>query len=248
MVISRNVDVGQTVAASLQAPTLFTIAEDLSRMKVEASIDEADIGSVKEGQRVTFTVDSYPDEQFEGKVSQIRLAPVESQNVVTYTVIIDVSNPELKLMPGMTATVSVEVARRDDALRVPLQALRFTPPGMTAPTPGQGRRGGGMRDSSAVKTPGGVQAAPAEQKQHRPNPNRAFVWVMENGTPKPIPVIRGIQNQRYAELVESPFSEGDSILVGTTSSNAAAATPQNQTNPFMPRMPGGPGAGGGRGR
>jgi HlyD family secretion protein len=248
VVISRNVDVGQTVAASLQAPTLFTIAEDLSRMKVEASIDEADIGSVKEGQRVTFTVDSYPDEQFEGKVSQIRLAPVESQNVVTYTVIIDVSNPELKLMPGMTATVSVEVARRDDAMRVPLQALRFTPPGMTAPTPGQGRRGGGMRDSSAAKAPGGVQAAPAEQKQHRPNPNRAFIWVMENGTPKPIPVIRGIQNQRYAELVESPLNEGDTILVGTSSSSAAAATTQNQTNPFMPRMPGGPGAGGGRGR
>lgn len=279
VVISRNVDVGQTVAASLQAPTLFTIAEDLSRMKVEASIDEADIGSVKQEQRVTFTVDSYPEEQFEGSVSQIRLAPVESQNVVTYTVIIDVTNPELKLMPGMTATVSVEVARRDNTLRVPLQALRFTPPGMTAPTPGQGRRGGGgLRDSSEARPQGGLQAADSLQKsgqkrnwaeggerrkfrrdpqgaedsasagqemrRERPKGSRGFVWIMENGTPKPVPVFRGIQNQRYAELIDAPLNEGDTILIGTTSNNNTGTASQTQTNPFMPRMPGG----GGRGR
>ncbi len=277
VVISRNVDVGQTVAASLQAPTLFTIAEDLSRMKVEASIDEADIGSVKQGQRVTFTVDSYPEEQFEGSVTQIRLAPVESQNVITYTVIIDVANPDLKLMPGMTATVSVEVARRDNTLRVPLQALRFTPPGMTAPTAGQGRRGG-MRDSSEARPQGGLQAADSLQKpgqdrkwadggerrkfrrdaqgagdsvsegqemrRERPKGSRGFVWIMENGTPKAVPVFRGIQNQRYAELIEAPLKEGDTILIGTTSGNNNCGASQTQTNPFMPRMPGG----GGRGR
>lgn len=284
VVISRNVDVGQTVAASLQAPTLFTIAEDLSRMKVEASIDEADIGSVKQGQRVTFTVDSYPDDQFEGRVSQIRLAPVESQNVVTYTVIIDVSNPDLKLMPGMTATVSIEVARRDNTLRVPLQALRFTPPGMTAPTSGPGRREAGTPDSAASGRPQrGLQAADSTQQSgprrewreggerrkfrrdmaaggdststgqmtphQRPAGTRGVVWVMENGVPKSIPVLRGIQNQRYAELLDAPLSEGDTLLVGTTSSSNNSAANQTQTNPFMPRMPGGPGGGGGgRGR
>lgn len=282
VVISRNVDVGQTVAASLQAPTLFTIAEDLSRMKVEASIDEADIGSVKQGQRVTFTVDSYPEEQFEGAVTQIRLAPVESQNVITYTVIIDVTNPDLKLMPGMTATVSIEVARRDNALRVPLQALRFTPPGMTAPSAGQGRRGGGgMRDSSEARPQGGLQAADSlqnpgqnkkwadggerrkfkrdsqgttdsaatgqEMRRERPKGSRGFVWILENGVPKAVPVFRGIQNQRYAELIEAPLSEGDTVLIGTTANNNTGAASQTQTNPFMPRMPGGPG-GGGRGR
>lgn len=284
VVVSRNVDIGQTVAASLQAPTLFTIAEDMSRMKVEASIDEADIGSVKEAQRVTFTVDSYPEEQFEGRVSQIRLAPVEAQNVVTYTVIIDVSNPEQKLMPGMTATVSIEVARRDAVLRVPLQALRFTPPGMTAPTGGPGRRGTeDKRDSSGNSSQGGLQAAnpspdttqtqnqatrgerrrprremgggsgdssaaPKEMRREKPKGSRGFVWIMENGTPKPIQVLRGIQNQRYAEIIEAPLNEGDTILIGTVSNNANAAASQTQTNPFMPRMPGGPGSGGGRGR
>ncbi len=127
VVISRNVDVGQTVAANFSAPTLYTIANDLRKMQVQASVDEADVGQVKVGQRVTFRVDAYPEEQFEGTLSQVRLAPVISQNVVTYSVIIDVDNPEQKLMPGMTATVSIEVARRDNALRVPLLALRFTP-------------------------------------------------------------------------------------------------------------------------
>ncbi len=128
VVISRNVDVGQTVAASLQAPTLFSIANDLKKMQVQASVDEADIGNVKIGQHVSFRVDSYPEERFEGMVSQVRLAPVVTQNVVTYTVIIDVANPELKLMPGMTATVSIEVDKREDVLRLPVQAIRFTPP------------------------------------------------------------------------------------------------------------------------
>lgn len=127
VVISRNVDVGQTVAANFSAPTLFTIANDLRKMQVQASVDEADVGQVKVGQKVTFRVDAYPDDEFQGRLSQVRLAPVVSQNVVTYNVIIDVDNPEQKLMPGMTATVSIEVARRDNALRVPLLALRFTP-------------------------------------------------------------------------------------------------------------------------
>jgi HlyD family secretion protein len=284
VVISRNVDVGQTVAASLQAPTLFTIAEDLSRMQVQASIDEADIGTVKVGQRVTFRVDSYPEEEFEGTVSQIRLAPVVSQNVVTYSVIIDVANPEQKLMPGMTATVSVETARRDNVLLAPLQALRFTPPGMQANGPAMANRESEpSRDSTIAAATGGAQAAQSEGMQKRPgdrrgmrgerpamvdsarvqmpdsaqieredrkpkrsNGSRGTIWVMENGTLKPLPVVRGIQNQRYAEMLEVPLNEGDSIIVGTTGGQSQSNSPsQGQTNPFMPRMPG---SGGSRGR
>lgn len=285
VVISRNVDVGQTVAASLQAPTLFTIAEDLSRMQVQASIDEADIGTVKVAQRVTFRVDSYPEEEFEGAVSQIRLAPVVSQNVVTYSVIIDVANPEQKLMPGMTATVSVETARRDNVLLAPLQALRFTPPGMQANSPAMAsRESEPSKDSTGVTPAGGAQAAPSDRKQKRPgdkqdvsgkrpamgdsvrvqmpdsaqikredrrpkrlNGSRGTIWVMENGTPKPLPVVRGIQNQRYAEMLELPLNEGDSIIVGTNGGQTqTTSAAQGQTNPFMPRMPGG--GGGSRGR
>ncbi|TAK55940.1 MAG: efflux RND transporter periplasmic adaptor subunit [Bacteroidetes bacterium] len=127
VVISRDVDVGQTVAASLQAPQLFAIANDLTHMQVEASVDEADIGHIKEGQSVTFSVDSYPEETFSGTVKQVRLAPVVTQNVVTYTVIIEVPNPDLKLRPGMTATVSVLIEKKEDVLRIPSLAIRFQP-------------------------------------------------------------------------------------------------------------------------
>ena len=125
IVISRSVDVGQTVAASMSAPTLFVIAQDLSRMRVNARIDESDIGRVAEGQTVTFRVDAYPADTFSGTVSQVRLEPVTEQNVVSYVTIIDVPNRDLKLKPGMTATVTVEIARAGDVLRVPNAALRF---------------------------------------------------------------------------------------------------------------------------
>jgi HlyD family secretion protein len=132
IVISRSVDVGQTVAASMSAPTLFVIAKDLSEMQVKASIDEADIGRIKTGQTVSFRVDAYPREVFTGKVSQVRLEPTVAQNVVSYVTIIDVPNPDLKLKPGMTANVTVEVARADDVLRVPNAALRFRPAEQTS--------------------------------------------------------------------------------------------------------------------
>ena len=132
VVVSRNVDVGQTVAASLQAPVLFTIAEDLTRMQVETSIDEADIGKVREGMETSFTVDAFPGETFRGQVVQIRKAPQVVQNVVTYIVVIAVANPQLKLIPGMTANVKLVVDRRENVLRVPNAALRFRPPGESA--------------------------------------------------------------------------------------------------------------------
>src|SRR5207248_1445831 len=127
IVIQRSVDVGQTVAASMQAPTLFVIAADLTKMQVNANIDEADVGRIRPGQHVTFRVDAYAGETFEGTVSQIRLQPVVVQNVTTYGTVIDVPNPQLKLKPGMTANVKVEIAKRTDTLRVPNAALRFRP-------------------------------------------------------------------------------------------------------------------------
>lgn len=127
IVISRSVDVGQTVAASMSAPELFVIAADLSEMRVVASIDESDVGRIRPGQRVRFTVDAYPADEFTGTVSQVRLQPVVVQNVVTYATVIDVPNSSLKLKPGMTATVTLEIARRDDAIRIPNAALRFRP-------------------------------------------------------------------------------------------------------------------------
>jgi len=132
IVLSRAVDVGQTVAASMQAPTLFVLAADLTRMQVLASLDESDIGRIADGQNVTFTVDAYTGRTFEGVVSQIRLQPQTVQNVVTYSVVIDAPNHDLVLKPGMTANVTIQVARRDDALRVPAAALRFTPDGQTS--------------------------------------------------------------------------------------------------------------------
>ncbi len=129
IVVSRNVDVGQTVAASFQTPTLFTIAEDLTKMQIDSSIVEADIGKVKVGQTVDFTVDAYPEITFKGSVVQVRNAPIIVQNVVTYDVVVGVSNPDLKLMPGMTANVSIIISSKKDILRIPNSALRFRPEG-----------------------------------------------------------------------------------------------------------------------
>ena len=149
VVISRSVDVGQTVAASLQAPTLFVIANDLSRMQVLASVDEADVGRIKTGQEVTFRVDSFPDRTFRGRVEQVRLQPTVAQNVVTYSAMISVDNPGQILMPGMTATVTVVSQAREDVVRVPAAALRFRPEGFEAGAGGpQGRRGGARADAS----------------------------------------------------------------------------------------------------
>jgi len=234
VVISRNVDVGQTVAASLQAPTLFTIANDLRKMQVQASVDEADIGSVKVGQRVTFRVDAYPETQFEGRVSQVRLAPVVTQNVVNYTVIINVANPEMKLMPGMTATVSIEVDKREDVLRVPIQAIRFTPP--------DDQKESGGRDSLRMRRNFGQMDSSRGERRWKGMPGnfqRARVWVLEKGKPKPIPILRGLMNTQYAEVVRGEVKEGDEVIIGAINNTQVATQ-----NPFQPqRMPGG---GGGR--
>ena len=164
IVIARQVDMGQTVAASMSAPELFIIAADLTKMRVIANIDESDVGRIRQGQVVTFTVDAYPLEEFEGIVSQIRLEPVVLQNVVTYATVIDVPNNEYKLKPGMTATVTLEIARRENILRVPNSALRFRPtPEMFAalnqPVPEILQRGSGSRGGGAAGGRGGAPGA-----------------------------------------------------------------------------------------
>jgi HlyD family secretion protein len=160
VVVSRQVDVGQTVAASLQAPVLFTIAQDLTKMQVETSVDEADIGRLKVDDRANFTVDAFPGETFSGTVTQIRKAPQIVQNVVTYTVIVGVENPSGKLMPGMTANVKLVVAQKANALKVPNAALRFRPPGVDAPTPSgpaAGGPGGGGAGGAAAGGPPSIE-------------------------------------------------------------------------------------------
>jgi HlyD family secretion protein len=158
VVISRSIDLGQTVAASLQAPQLFVIANDLSQMQVESRIDEADIGQMRSGLPVTFTVDAFPDRTFTGQVAQVRLEPIVESGVVSYTTVIHTRNPDLQLRPGMTANVSVLVERRDDVLRVPNAALRFRPP---TPTGGRERSGSGgeARAATRVDVPGNANAA-----------------------------------------------------------------------------------------
>src|SRR5262249_55448966 len=129
VVIARNVDVGQTIAASLQSPTLFTIANDLTRMQVNASIDEADIGNISSSSQARFMVDAFPNEYFNGRIHEIRLNPTTVQNVVTYNAILDIDNPDLRLKPGMTANITITVDQRDNFLKIPNAALRYSPPG-----------------------------------------------------------------------------------------------------------------------
>ena len=178
LVISRNVDRGQTVAASMQAPTLFVLAADLTKMQVVANLDESDVGRIRPGQHVAFRVDAYPADDFTGLVSQVRLQPIVQQNVVTYATVIDVPNPELKLKPGMTANVNVEIARRNNVLRLPNAALRFRPTneifaalGLPAPDPAQLRasfgpdgQGRGGRSAGQPSAPGASAAAPSASR------------------------------------------------------------------------------------
>ncbi len=200
IVISRNVDVGQTVAASMQAPTIFIIAADLTKMQVNASVDESDVGRIRPGQHVRFRVDAYPTDEFIGTVSQVRLQPVTVQNVVTYATVIDVPNPQLKLKPGMTANVTIEVARRENVLRIPNAALRFRPTAdvfaaLNLPVPPDLQRGtgglGAQRPGAAAGGPGGAgttaggatantpAGAPAAAAAARPRGGQAA------GTPAP---------------------------------------------------------------
>ncbi len=213
IVISRSVDVGQTVAASFQTPTLFTIAQDLTKMQIEVSVDEADISSIRQNQTVTFSVDSYPERSFRGRVTQIRNAPVITQNVVTYVVLVTVDNSDLKLKPGMTANVTIEVARKDSVLRLPLAALRFRPRSATdagtSPRP---------RNSAATRPP---QQARGEQRVH----------ILREGKPVAIGIRTGIADDSAIELTGGALKEGDQVIIeqiggtGKKKTNAAGGSP-----------------------
>jgi HlyD family secretion protein len=224
IVISRNVDVGQTVAAAMTAPVLFTIAGDLTKMHIEANVSEADIGGIREGLETTFTVDAFPDRTFHGKVVQVRYAPVTVDNVVTYVTVIEVSNPKLELRPGMTANVSIVLAERKGVIAIPNAALRFKPP--QAGSGDEPRRGAGG--------PRGGGAAGAERKR--------TVYRLDGGEPKPFEVTLGITDAVFTEVL-SGVNEGDQIVTGAVSSKPVAAAPA--ANPFGGGPPPGSRRGGG---
>jgi HlyD family secretion protein len=207
IVTARNVDVGQTVAASLQAPTLFVIAADLRQMQVSASVDESDLGLVREGQPVTFTVDAYPQDTFGGTVRQVRLNPVVEQNVVTYAAILTAPNPELKLRPGMTASVTVEVTRRDDVLRVPNAALRFTPGNEVLEALGQ---------SAAV--PQNSDGRTNQPARH----NVSTVWLYDGGLHE-TPVQVGATDGTFTEVTGGAIQEGTRVATRIVAVEEAAA-------------------------
>jgi HlyD family secretion protein len=205
VVISRSIDVGQTVAASFQTPTLFTIARDLTKMQIEVSVDEADISRIKLDQNADFTVDSYPEQSFKGKVVQIRSAPIINQNVVTYVVVVNVDNSDLKLKPGMTANVSVEVARKDNVLKLPPAALRFKPKGKTD-EPKEKHKPGTPATATGQPGAGGKPGA-------RKGGNGQQVYILTDDKPVAVPVKTGIANNSSIELVESTLKEGDQVIV-----------------------------------
>src|SRR6266581_5410071 len=201
-VVARNVDVGQTVAASLQAPTIFTIAQDLKKMWVYAKTDESDVGNIKVGKPVTFKVDAFPKETFHGTVSQVRMNATTVQNVVTYDTIVEFANPELKLFPGMTAYVTIPVATVENVTKLPNAALRFKPP-------------------PSVPRTGGAGEAP---------PGSTVVWKLEpDHTIAPVTVVLGITDHAYTQVTAVTAGElkpGDDVV--TTAVTAKAAAPGAQ--------------------
>jgi HlyD family secretion protein len=256
VVIGRSVDVGQTVAASLQAPTLFVIANDLARMQVLASVDEADVGRVKEGADVTFRVDAFPDRTFRGRVEQVRLQPTVAQNVVTYSAIISVDNPGQILMPGMTATVSVISQKREDVVRVPAAALRFRPegfapggagsrgpgtrgPGGGAPGGGGGAPGGGAAGAGGSRGNGGPQGDGGDRGGEGGGRGALLFVLGSGGNPEPRRVQVGLSDGQYVEVV-SGLEEGATVITGATDANARGGGPRPggspSTNPFNPQF------------
>ena len=218
VVVDREVDVGQTVAASLQTPTLFKIAQDLSKMQIDSNFAEADIGGIRVGQTARFTVDAFADRHFKGVVKQIRLNPTNVSNVVTYDVVVNVDNPEQILLPGMTAYVNIAVAERKDVLMVPNAALRYKPaiselqklPASQSPaaTPGgDTQKNGGSR-------PGGSQGGKA-----KPDTFSGKVYISEKGGLKPVSVTLGITDNRNTEIVGGELKEGDQVVTGEAQAN-----------------------------
>jgi HlyD family secretion protein len=250
-VIARSVDVGQTVAASLQAPTLFTIAQDLTKMQVYASTDESDVGMIHTGQIVTFKVDAFPKDSFTGTVSQVRLNATTVQNVVTYNTIIDFDNPQMKLFPGMTAYITIPVADASNAMRVPNGALRYKPDmtadqvralykqyGLISGPQGEtstaaasgGPQGTGaagkQRRARAEGTEGGGGGAEGGQQQHTPRADVAVVWKLRpDKTLEPVRIRTGITDHtvtEVAQVLKGKLNEGDELVTGGMAASSGA--------------------------
>jgi len=221
VVLNRAIEEGQTVAASFNTPEMFTIANDLTQMEVQTSVDEADIGKVMQGQRVEFTVDAYPDDKFEGSVSQVRLQPVVTNNVVTYTVILNAPNPAKKLMPGMTASATIYIQEKQNTLVLSGKAMRFTP--------NTGYLAKMMKDASAMTA--NLPAAGAFQGMAE---GVKMVWMKdEKSGVRPVPVTIGIENGSNVEIV-SGLKEGDEVIISMTGGSKKAATTRDegQRGPF----------------
>ncbi|MCM8596471.1 efflux RND transporter periplasmic adaptor subunit [Accumulibacter sp.] len=217
VVVDRVVDLGQTVAASLQTPTLVKIAQDLSEMRIDTSFAEADIGSIREGQKVRFTVDAFPNRSFQGEVQQIRLNPTTQQNVVTYNVRVSLSNPEHILLPGMTAYVTIAVASRKDVLLVPNAALRFRPPESAGAGERPAAGNGGQRPANGGQPAaqrGAEGGAEARAKGRKRDTASGTVYRLEKGGLRPVSVQLGITDNRNSEIVGGDLSEGDTVVVG----------------------------------
>ncbi|SRR5579859_6651 len=238
-VISRNVDVGQTVVSNLQSSTLFLIAKDLTRMQVDTNVAEADIAAVKVGQPASFTVQAFPDKEFDGVVRQIRQAPVTVQSVVTYDVVVDVANPKKLLLPGMTADTHIITAQAKDVLRVPLPAIRFVPPDIA-------KRRAEMREKwQNGERPQRAEGAPANpDRQARRGPPGSRVWVLKDGQLTAVPVKVGLDDGTLVEVSGEGLQPGDKVVVSeqrdteTASPSVTRRTGQNQQ-----RRPPGPGGG-----
>jgi len=236
IVLSKQIDVGQTVAASLQSPTLFTIAQDLRSIQVDTFVAEADVGKLSQGMEATFSVDAYPGTRFRGKIREVRNAAQTVQNVVTYDAVLDVQNDELKLKPGMTANVTFIWAEKDAVLRVPNAALRFKPPAeaLSPSGSGSGRRrfGPGGAPSGSVSGWGGAEGGMMD-------PNRKTVWILRDGKPHPARVETGITDGTNTEIVSGHLNEGDEVITEYVSGESGAAAAGSAKPPGM-------GGGGGR--
>jgi HlyD family secretion protein len=215
VIISRNVDVGQTVAASLQAPTLFTIAEDLGKMQVHAAVSEADVGRLETGMPATFVVDAYPDRKFKGVIRQIRDAPQTLQNVVTYDAVVDVDNQDMRLKPGMTANVTFVYAERKGVLRIPSAALRFRPPDDLL-AGGAGKSAGGSGKRKKQKT---ASAATSPSASVPASSMTKSVWALDGEKLKEVQVEIGVTDGNKVEVRKGALGEGDVLVTDAIAKN-----------------------------
>jgi HlyD family secretion protein len=235
IILERAVDEGQTVAASFSTPTLFTIANDLTQMRVEAKVDEADIGQVRNGQRVEFTVDAFPLRKFLGEVTEIRLQPVSSANVITYTVVINAPNPEKILMPGMTANAIFYVTEKKDIVLVPAKAIRFTPDQAVLVSYNESISGG--VEAANQSTPPLGEVTTQDQKTEGANQT---VWIKQGSVIFPRIISVGVTDEIHYEVL-SGLIEGEEVIISMSSvgGSATAATKAAAVkSPFMPQRPG----------